>query len=278
MRKLFEYVFDQHYWIALGAFFQTIFSCLVFEFGWFDSVLLSCFNAAATFTIYNLHQWFSMHSFAVYHQFRPGKNENERRYQVIRMVLGIVVLFITYWRLSSFPVLASLLLVGLSGIAFLYSIPTFRNRRLRDVPYLKTILVALVWVGTTVLMPALLAGTDAGTWLPLAGQQVFFLLAITIPFDIRDMALEEALGVKTLIQVLGEKGSRIIALVLLILALVPGFYLPPWNRWACYITFLPAAILIWNSNPKRPHWYYTGLLDGLLVLQGAVAFEYTAMK
>ena len=97
-------------------------------------------------------------------------------------------------------------------IAIGYSMPVFaraRWQRLRDVPFLKLVLIGTVVSFVTVTLPYLSAydvqSLKSTKHLLLFAGRVFFILAITIPFDIRDMNYDGKFGLKTLPLTMGVK-------------------------------------------------------------------------
>jgi hypothetical protein len=109
-------------------------------------------------------------------------------------------------------------LVALGAIALLYplelSVTGKKNFRLRDIPFVKIFLIALVWAGMAVVLPVV----EHGGWsavqpeqLQLLGLQLIFILLITLPFDINDWHIDRMTGVKTIPNVLGiQKSKRLV--------------------------------------------------------------------
>jgi 4-hydroxybenzoate polyprenyltransferase len=107
----------------------------------------------------------------------------------------------------------------------------------------------------------------------MAGERAFFIFAITIPFDIRDLALDQGAKVDTLPGIWGIKSAKKIALTALLLMLffviynaVQGTY-TMGNTLALLLSVAISAVLILGSNPQRHDYYYTGLLDGTMIMQ-----------
>lgn len=161
------------------------------------------------------------------------------------------------------------------------------KRALRELPHAKLLLISAVWSFATVLLPVL--WTDAG--LPVASctvlmlERFFFIAALSIPFDIRDAALDER-SQRTLPQVVGLSGARWLAVLSALIA--AGFSLWVWvdgwysNSVAAVIlgSHLLAALAVFGSvkvdadgaQPRREP-YYSGLLDGMIVVQAALVLS-----
>jgi 4-hydroxybenzoate polyprenyltransferase len=100
---------------------------------------------------------------------------------------------------------------------------------------------------------------------PVALAQFAFILGITVPFDIRDMAFD-APSLKTVPQLLGP--SRSTRLALFAVAFSAGFFYiadPSPERMVVSILALPIVAI--GVTPRRP-FYYLILIDGLILLQG----------
>lgn len=125
-----------------------------------------------------------------------------------------------WWRL--FTTAQWWLLGPAALIVFLYplkvKLPLNAFTSLRTLPGLKILLIGIVWTLLGAVMPALLSGAAWDAVLLLRIGVVFLLVvAITIPFDVRDL-LADAQHLRTLPQVLGTKGALQLAHFLLLIA------------------------------------------------------------
>jgi len=120
--------------------------------------------------------------------------------------------------LSTQVYLTLAVLVGLTG---LYAVPILpHTKNLRNLGGLKIFVVALVWAGTTVILPITAVGQLISWDVQIETIQRFLLvLILLVPFEIRDLAYDGA-ELRTLPQRFGCKGTKIIGAV----AIVP-FYL-----------------------------------------------------
>jgi len=165
-------------------------------------------------------------------------------------------------------------------LSFLYVTPIFRGgRRLRDFHYLKIFLIAFVWTWVTVLLPASeqhLAGQLAV--IPMACERLLFIFAITIPFDIRDLHIDQHTRVHTLPSRLGSRQALRIAILLLVasglfswlLFRIDAYSSGMWVGWI--ISAVVAGSLIWGTTARRSDYYFTGWLDGTMILQFALLY------
>ena len=161
-------------------------------------------------------------------------------------------------------------------LALLYVLPVLgKGRRLRDLPYVKILVIALVWTWTTFYVPMMAESNfnylDGG----LMFERFIFLLAITLPFDVRDLQVDRNHGQKTLATLWGVKNTKRVAQVLLfagVLSLVSiCLEHPPFQPFA--LAYLPGYlltyILIIGVKEDRPDSYYSIGLDGTMIVLGA---------
>jgi 4-hydroxybenzoate polyprenyltransferase len=170
------------------------------------------------------------------------------------------------------------LIVPLGLVAFAYTIPVARKEankiRIREIGLWKIFLIAFVWTGMTVILPAVnLYGfkqvLELGSW-QLAFGRFFFILAITIPFDIRDLANDANKGVRTIPSVLGWRRSVLISQVLLV-----AFLLLVWFRLGTHHPFFIGYVIstaittgfVAVASPKRSDFYCSFWLEGTMLLQ-----------
>src|SRR5690554_2561029 len=141
-----------------------------------------------------------------------------------------------------------------------------KSMALRDIPYVKIYLIALQWALVSVYWPYMRIAETTAFPTGLGLSIFFFILAATVPFDIRDLVYDKK-HKSTIPQIFGVKGAKIIALFFLVLSAsslyvfaVESFYL----IWF-YVCYLVLSILIIYSNTSRHEMYYSGILDGWII-------------
>lgn len=192
----------------------------------------------------------------------------QKRILVLAGLLPIPVLFLLHPNQFIF-------LAHLAVISFFYTVPVSLHLpsgyRLhipawRNVPFLKTLLVAYVWGSTTVIFPLL----SDQLWLSdpnilrYFSAQTLFVLAITLPFDIRDYSLDRQAGLRTFANTLGQSATKLLSVFLLAV----GFLLlwPLSGTLPELLTYSAAMLTVPFASERMPEWFYTGWLDGLLWL------------
>lgn len=150
--------------------------------------------------------------------------------------------------------------------------------KLRKSPLFKLFTLVIVWTITTAVVPVLLSDTELFTKNNLIHIAIrfCFMMAICIPFDLRDLQIDAADNVSTLPQIIGEKNAKRLAFgfmlaytILIILVYTMG--LTNINIFiALLISALITLALVLMSNSKRGEYFYVVGIDGTMILQGAM--------
>jgi 4-hydroxybenzoate polyprenyltransferase len=148
--------------------------------------------------------------------------------------------------------------------------------KLRKNAFFKLLTLVIVWTVATAVVPILLAqqsllNTKNGLHLLI---RFCFMTAICIPFDIRDLKIDEADHISTLPRILGENRTRRLAFTFMI-AYIGSIVL------AHYLNYLPVTVfmmlllsailntlLVVMSSSKRSEYFFTAGIDGTMILQG----------
>ncbi len=190
---------------------------------------------------------------------------------------------------------AALVLLGL--VSVVYALPLLPSPRgwirLRDFGFTKPIVLGLTWGFVCTWLPLIMPSTQYLDFaLPEQIEWLFILancmvmIAICIPFDIKDIAFDSAtMAYPTLPVWLGVRKALWLAMVFSIIGLVV------FSSWALMVGLggfvIIAAILctiiecwfINKTNADSTEWYYVMVLDGLILLRAGLlvsSFFYTA--
>lgn len=185
---------------------------------------------------------------------------------VLLGALGLVTC--AYWAKTE----VLLTLIPLGVISMLYSLPIAPNLKLREIPYLKIFIIALVWACSTVLIPFVCSKpTSINNMFLVLLERFLFIFAITIPFDIRDMKVDKRHGLKTIPLLISENKALYVAYLALALFLLIccAHYANQWFILAAVgISSLATFILLFFQSLRSFPYYYEGLLDGTMFFQG----------
>ena len=185
------------------------------------------------------------------------------------IVLNGLCLLAAAFLLIQLPLESIYVLLPFSLITVLYALPLNNRggRGLRFVPGLKLLLIAITWAGLTVIFPMKAEGIifTKETW-GIVVQRILFIMAITIPFDIRDYHYDDG-SLKTLPQLVGVGWSKAIGIFCLLLFV--------WLEWIVFgdgsmgkISLLAglASLLIVGSSVGQSRFYSAFWVESLPLL------------
>lgn len=194
----------------------------------------------------------------------------QRNLRLVQILLGIGISGGLFFG-AGFKIPTLILTVVAAIISFYYvrNIP-FSRQNLRDIPFLKIYFISFSWALCCVVLPWL-DSADYGSLdqlLVLFSFAFLYILSITIPFDIRDILFDED-SKKTIPQIMGIEGSKIIAIVLLLISHAALLYSFPEFQIGLIISATGSSILIALATVNRPELYYSFGIDGLLLFTTA---------
>ncbi|WP_306549833.1 UbiA family prenyltransferase [Daejeonella sp.] len=219
---------------------------------------------------------------------KPERPENSR-FQRVRWIFSHYRLMITLTIISAIAIIplsfflntsSKILLIGLGLLSISYNLPIFlietKRFSLRNIPGVKLFIIAMVWAASCVLLPILtIEATNSATitlneTILLFSMHFFFIAAIAVSFDIRDIFQDKSNELKTLPVIFGEKNSLLICQVLLATYLLLLFNFTEeidGNFCALSLTIFISGWLILKSKWKKNEYYYFLFLDGTMILQ-----------
>lgn len=196
---------------------------------------------------------------------------HHKKFFYVIVFISVIGFLITCFK-AKFIVLVCLFPFGL--LTLLYSIPVlkFKSKRasLRQIPLFKTILIGVVWASVTVILPAVESGKDFSLHrlMLLILQRFLFIVAITIPFDIRDMKSDQQTNTQTIPLLIGELNARRISVALLALFALISFEMHPLNISSALLlsTVLTLFCILYKPVRHFSQYHYL-VLDGMIPLQ-----------
>tara|TARA_B100000767_G_scaffold259778_1_gene269824 strand:- start:737 stop:1540 length:804 start_codon:yes stop_codon:yes gene_type:complete len=146
----------------------------------------------------------------------------------IIQLFSLICFFAMCYYALKIPIDSLILTLPFVGLTFLYAVPFLSgfDKSLREVSYLKIIVVALVWSGFTVLIPLLAAGKEISSSMLLCMlQRLLIVVVLILPFDIRDVKYD-AINLHTIPKKIGEQRTKRLGLFLLIFSLILEYLIP----------------------------------------------------
>ena len=192
------------------------------------------------------------------------------------LLLGIVLALLgtlgSLYLIAKFSIAAATWL-GISGIISFFYVVRVRGVNMREIAYLKIHLIAFSWVTVLILFPALNEGLYSESLIWITGAHYLYIIAVTIPFDIRDLKFDKG-SQMTIPQVVGQGWAKVSSLGLL--ALFSGimiWQLPELKYSAMfYSAVVIQALLALLMNEKKGDIYCAGGIDGGIALLGISYF------
>jgi 4-hydroxybenzoate polyprenyltransferase len=173
--------------------------------------------------------------------------------------------------------------IPIALLTLLYSFLIFGNKKrvsgLRKVPFLKNFLIAIVWSTATVFLPVFQSSEKFSKFevFVLILERFFFIFALSIPFDIRDMQADKQSGLRTVPILLNtQRATNISYLSLATFLMISVFHYPVHQEWFLVIAFgisaISTSLFIHSKSLKNRNYYYEGILDGTILFQAFLVF------
>jgi 4-hydroxybenzoate polyprenyltransferase len=261
-----------HVWVAIAVAAQVLWTCLFLHEG-----TLARRYALATF----------FGSFAAYGVMRLARIEGPEGSEYLNLLwyrahkklmhalvgLSGASALLLLWPL--WPMIWPMLVPAVV-LTFLYVTPFTSSKGrgigLRTVPFLKALLIAVLWAIVTVAIPLRLDLVEHSelSILALTCMRVPLILSLAILFDVRDQGSDDP-ALRTVPIVFGTNGAKAIALFFLLCsALFEFLFLRGLGyvaaSWTILIGYAFGAVLTMRAKPLRDPVYYGILVDGVMIL------------
>jgi len=192
-------------------------------------------------------------------------------------ILGLVYcVFYTNFNKQSIYILLPFIFM-----TFFYVIPLFKIGKMevsfRNFPAIKILSIAISWAGVSVFFPLFEVGYNFNNSVYLEFvQRIFFVLAITLPFDIRDVRTDPKI-LKTLPQLVGIETSKLIGIGFLSIFVGIDYFKQSISQIEIVITISIAIIsglfLLFSSENKSR--YYTSFwVESIPIIWFALIYLY----
>ena len=180
------------------------------------------------------------------------------------IIISIIASFYLFFRFHSQTQLM---------IAILSLVSCFYSFGLRSIPYIKIFLISLSWSILSVLLYITESeGLNFDTKSTiLFFSRLFFIISLTIPFDIRDIEKDKK-NLRTIPQLFGVKNSKIIAIGLLFISCILLLFSPLNNffssqfLFSSILIFLITCLFIFYSDSKKQFFYFSFWGEGVSIV------------
>lgn len=174
-----------------------------------------------------------------------------------------------------FPLHIQLSLIPVALLSILYKFPLkLKNLHvsLREIPYIKSIIVAISWSYFLYVFPSLFIQKIGLTQIAIFALLSLYFWAITIPFDIRDAVQDEQNHLHTYHAHFQSDGiiklSSICLCIVLILTGILHFLLSLNWMFTCTFAVLQIAsiFIIRSATKAKQSWWYDAYIDGSMLI------------
>ena len=167
------------------------------------------------------------------------------------LVISCVALFGMAYFIQIFGWMEIGFLASLSIVSYLYShTPVSRFKSLRSVTGIKIVIIAIVWTGTTVILPALSENliSDSRVW-GETFQRFLLVIILTLPFDLRDLRVDYG-EIKTIPQLIGIKQTKFASGVLCFLNIASEMLVFSYKTFFSSIALAVITVLLFLITAK----------------------------
>lgn len=253
LKRLFNFYIFSNIHVALAVFCLVKITLLSYEI---RSNLIPFFCLFSTIFSYNLIRIFRVD------EVQPWF------FDFIKNNKSILVLFTVFSALVAFLLIFRFIYTTLFwfipfGIVTLFYVNPLGIKKqklsLRYIAFIKLFLIAICWAGVTVIIPLIQHRISIGSnEVIMFFQRFLFVVAITLPFDIRDVSYDKE-ELKTLPQAIGVAKSKWLGLVLLMLFLGLEFFKATVHSEQLRIHFFIAvlALLFLVKSTEDQNKYYS---------------------
>ncbi|MBQ20051.1 MAG: hypothetical protein CMD31_04795 [Flavobacteriales bacterium] len=265
-----------NFFVSLCVVALTYRTFLYFNFPPSNALLVLVFSA--TYFIYNFQRLVRMNQKEIDEAnigFRMRWVYKNKQPIIFTIVITAIIIIVSLFYIDIKTIIV-LAIMGLFSVVYVVRFIPYNKKwlALRDIPYLKIFVIAFVWTLVTGLLPLVNNIEQINLhYILFLVKQFLFVVAITIPFDIRDMKYDIEKGIKTFPLVVGVKKVIILGVLLLLgfIAIASYEFLVFQNitmsLWmAEIITILLVAVLLLLSKKQQPELFYSFIVEGTSLL------------
>lgn len=259
LRNAFELYINSSIHVALAVVAFTIVTFLEYKLTLDNDLLFFIFFA--TITGYNFVKYAGIAK--LHHSSLAG---NLKFIQLLSLASFLALIYFIF--LLSYEVLIATSILG--AFTLFYAIPVFgKGRNLRSLSGLKIYIIALVWAGSTVILPLINAEKVLNISVIVDFLERFCLMVVLIlPFELRDFNFD-AKNLGTIPQKLGITQSKVFGTILLILIAISSLIQKDFESKefiATIIILVLTGALLWKSGVNQNKYYASFWVEGLPIL------------
>tara|TARA_B110000902_G_scaffold75433_1_gene89446 strand:- start:11941 stop:12732 length:792 start_codon:yes stop_codon:yes gene_type:complete len=255
IKRIIEFIVFSNVWISLGAVGITLvtFFYAKLELNWLLLILVF-FSTLFGYNLQNVPQ-------REIHNHRSNQimwcQSNNKLIKGLIFTSFLISAFLALYIMNLYLILFS---VPFLGLVFFYRNTFSSKLQIRNIPFLKILIISICWCWTCCVLPQIVSSV-CFNW-DIALIVFIYVFAITIPFDIRDINIDEK-NFYTIPQFTGPRIAFFISQLSILFLFFYSLYLA--NYPLCFFMIITNLVLI-PSFKIRTEYYYLFVLDGLLVI------------
>ena len=264
IKRIQSAVIESNFFVALGVWSLVKLTGVLHSI---DVDFFAFFSFVSTLLVYSFSVLFS-----------SGRNTGFKKLLFSKSLLVQKIIFILSSLMMPFFLvqLKPIIILGLIPVAlvsFLYPVEVVKEVKksmtLREFPYLKIFLIGISWGIVTVVLPLINKGVVINYSALLEGLiRAMFVIAITIPFDVRDVNTDPP-NMKTIPQKFGVSNAKLLAYLLLLVNLAYYFFVGHIGLISLFLvllTLVTTSVLVKFSNSNMPKYYYAILMESTSIM------------
>lgn len=256
LKKILDFYIFSNIHVALVGF--SITKITLINFG-IEGNLTPFFVAFSILLSYNFIRYYEIKKHKLI-WLKSWFSENINKIKVLSILSILGLGYISFF--ADFNLKSLFILFPFAFMTLFYTVPLFKLGKLevsfRNFPMIKIFSIAIAWAGISVFFPLYEAGYQFTSEVFLEFIQRFFiLLAITIPFDIRDVE-EDSKELRTLPQILGITNSKVLGILFLFGFVLLEIFKENFTYVGLLIVLIVSIIsgfFLWFSSPERSRYY-----------------------
>jgi len=257
LKNIFDFYLNSSIHVALSCYALVRITFHVFHIQYDEPMALFVFFG--TVVGYNFVKYDAL--------VRVKKNPIGYQLKIIAVFSFISVILVGYYffHLNRITQIVS---VGIFAITALYTLPFFPNRRnARNWAGVKIYIVALCWVGATLVLPIINAEIPFSVYFFIKCIQRFILVFVLIlVFEILDLANDDP-HLKTVPQTIGVKRTKILGFSLLVPFWIVGILTFSFHELIINLIMVVMLMLfIVFANPNRSKYYTSFWVESVPIL------------
>jgi hypothetical protein len=262
LKQLLDFYINSSMHVALSCFALIKITYLMLN--------ITTDNSVTYFTFFGTIVGYNFVKFDALARANKNKMQNQLKSIAVFSFVSLILVGIYFFKLQfTTKISATLFLI----ITILYTLPFFPNiKNARNWAGLKIYIVAICWVGVTVILPILNSEIAIqNSFYIIALQRFLLIFSLILIFEIIDLKSDDP-HLKTVPQQIGVKNTKILGFVLLIVFYGLGFFNSNFNfqflKLQLQLNFVIAiiiAIFLYFANENRSKYYTSFWVESIPV-------------